>query len=646
MLDLTLREFFDRYGPTLAVVAALALLAVLVPTSGDGDGEVVAGSTTDTGPSATVAGQQATRDTVSTPSRSTGGGSAVTSGAASTDPAPVETASDALSDGAAALDSGTEGIESEETIAPSDVSASDYGPGVYPPPTPETQCRDDGALPGFDRYMPPCTPVFPGPNAGDTGSGVSEDKVRVVRFLGNPNPVESATLQALGVDDPEPVRDRADRALTHYFANHVETYGREIEVITFQGTGGDDDDEAARADAIDIADMDVFAVFAATPTGINAPVLGEELAARGVLCMCTTSEGKSYYKRNMPYIWSTLPDMEEYFSFIAEYWGKRLNGTEAKWADGDQSVPPLDTSTRKFGLIYIEGSGDRVDPEVQEALAHFNQELTRYGVELTESQGYTLDLARGQEQAINIMAKMKSAGVTTLACFCDPLTPVFFYEEATRSTYFPENFITGSILMDTTFFGRTYDKKQWENAFGISPLWVFFEDVSTSAGYRHFHHGDTDQEPGDEGIQINVRNAPIRTLMLGIHYAGPELTPENFQKGYIAAGRMGGGVKAPLVYYSKDSSTAYKDFTEVWWNPSQQGKDETGQEGVGGLMKSNGGARFELGEWPEVDQPPVFGDDPQPVFTSDEPPETFDHDADGHTHGDWDQDDRQVCRSC
>ena len=43
-------------------------------------------------------------------------------------------------------------------------------------------------------------------------------------------------------------------------------------------------------------------------------------------------------------------------------------------------------------------------------------------------------------------------------------------QAASNQNYHPEWVITGLALTDTTFFGRTYDKTQWKNAFGVSLL--------------------------------------------------------------------------------------------------------------------------------------------------------------------------------
>jgi hypothetical protein len=647
-MDLTVREVLDRYGPTLAVVAVLALLVVLLPGNASDSSDVLADQV-DNSSGLVDGGFEGDFD--GDTSGGSGGGSVrgASGGGSSAAVGGTDTGTDGgtgtTGPGGPGTDTGTDGPGGPTS------SSTQWGPGIFPKPGPETQCREDGRMPGFSFYQPVCVPKFSGNNGGATWKGVTAKTVKVVRIYGEVDPATEAALRALGAADTHATADRVDKALFHYFNNHVETYGREVTLDWYAATGADDDDEAARSDAAQLASDGVFAVYPSVATAVNEPILAEALAAKGVMCFCTTSESKSYYSRVSPYVWSSLPMVEEYYTHLAEYIGKRMARKPAKWAG--TSVPPLDTSVRKFGLIYIEGQGDRVNPGAAEALKHFKAELAKYGVSLTKDLGYKLELDRGQEQAINLIAQMKDAGVTSLACFCDPLTPVFFTKEATRSQYFPEHIITGSVLMDTTFFGRTYDQAQWQHAFGISPLWVFFTNVSTSSGYTAYHHGN----PGDpegrtacngepcEGVGINVRQAPIQLLFNGIHYAGPILTPQNLQLGFLRSGRTGGNVKAPLVYFTKDSPTAIKDLTEVWWNPSQPGLDETGRDGVGGLMKAQGGKRYEPGQWPTAN-PFAFSDDSKPIFTSDTPPETFDHDADGHTHGRSPDPKRQRCRSC
>ena len=73
-------------------------------------------------------------------------------------------------------------------------------------------------------------------------------------------------------------------------------------------------------------------------------------------------------------------------------------------------------------------------------------------------------------QAREILARMKAKGITTILYSGDPLAPKALTTEATGQDYFPEWVITGSALVDSTIFSRTYDQKQWAHAFGMSNL--------------------------------------------------------------------------------------------------------------------------------------------------------------------------------
>jgi hypothetical protein len=316
--------------------------------------------------------------------------------------------------------------------------------------------------------------------------------------------------------------------------------------------------------------------------------------------------------------------------------GKRLNGKPAKHAGRAPLGRGGFNDQRKFGLVYIEGSGADVNPRIKPAVESFKRELAKYGAKLEASVGYQFDIAQNQAQATNIVGQLVTAGVNHVIFVGDPLYPIFLTGEATRQGYNPEWMITGTGLLDTTFFGRTYDQNQWGRAFGMSPLWVFSDDASQSSGWRTLDH----VSPGiEKGAGANVVQSPIQLIFTGIHYAGPNLNPRNFADGLFAAPATGGRVNAPLVKFTKENPGAIKDFVEVWWDRNGSGRDELNNNGRGILVKSNNGARYQAGQWPQ-ENPFAFGDDPAPVFRTQEK-ETFDHDADGHTH-----DNDPPCRSC
>ena len=83
---------------------------------------------------------------------------------------------------------------------------------------------------------------------------------------------------------------------------------------------------------------------------------------------------------------------------------------------------------------------------------------------------YALDLSTAQQDATNVIAKLKSSGVTSVILAGDPVFPTFLTKEATAQGYFPEWVVLGYAYTDTAVFGRQYDQKQWAHAFGVSLL--------------------------------------------------------------------------------------------------------------------------------------------------------------------------------
>jgi hypothetical protein len=614
----TVREFFDRYGPAVAVVGVLAMLVILMPgnTSGS-DVEAIGpagggGVNQSGGGPGGDGGMDFDADGTDDPVDMTGaGGSGATSAAAGG------------GEGAGADGSGGGGGD--------DGGNGGGGGGAGPAgeaPADTTNCRPDGRQNGFAAYMPPCAEPFNGNNGGATARGVQGDKIIVTRFISQTNAATDAALTGAGADDSPQDTKRMHEALRRYFNTHYETYGREVVYVEVPASGPSDNDEAMRADAIKIADqIGAFANFGG-PT-----VLAEELAQRGVVCLCTVSLRSDFYTRNPPYIFGTLPTVDEYYVHLAEYIGKRLAGRPAKHAGDDLNpVQGFRGKNREFGLIYLEGAGSRVNPDAKLARDFFVQELAKYGVRLKAEASYLFDIARQQQQSTSIISKMRSEGVSNLLIMGDPLYPIFLTQEATRQRYFPEWLISGTGLIDTSFFGRTYDQSQWRNAFGISPLFVFWETKSKSIGWREYFHARPNDRPGDEGVAINVIRAPIQLLFTGIHMAGPNLTADTFAQGMFNYPATGGTPANPLSFFTRELPTQYKDFTEVWWNVNGRGLDEQDRMGNGILMKVDGGKRYRAGQWPQSD-PKVFVTEGA-VYTNDDPPGgyNYDHDHDGHEH--------------
>jgi hypothetical protein len=483
--------------------------------------------------------------------------------------------------------------------------------------------------------MPPCA-VLQGSNGGATARGVTKDKVTVVRYVGQQDPGTAAILEQAKLRDPEDVKQVGYEGLRTYGNQHYNTYGREVVFRTLNASGKGDNDEAMKADAVKIAnDIKAFAVIDGSPDAPIPTVLARELAQRGVVCVCTTSLSSRFYQEQPPYIiGSGLPTADEYATHAAEYIGKRLSGKKAQWAGDD--VNPAQryrTMNRRFGLIYLEGVNGRVEPEGVRAKDLFVKALAKYGVKFAATAGYIYEGGRNAQDVTTVIATMKNARVTTVLTLTDPLYPILITQEATRQGWFPEWFVTGSGLSDTTAAGRLYDNVQWRHAFGISPLWVTWKTASRSGGHRAFTHGDPDAGTTDGGVLIDIYAAFVGTMFTGIHMAGPNLTPDNFGKGMFSFPKTGGRPAAPLVYWTRAFPTAIKDFTEVWFDADRRGPDERGETGTGMMMKMNKGKRYLPGRWP-TSLPKAFVQDGTELAVSDDPKLSGDlpHEQDGHKH--------------
>ena len=185
-------------------------------------------------------------------------------------------------------------------------------------------------------------------------------------------------------------------------------------------------------------------------------------------------------------------------------------------------------------MIYLDTAEGVYRPGVD----FLERELARYGASLTDSISYESDISRAQEQARVIIARLKDRGVTTVLFSGDPLAPIFLTQEATRQQYFPEWVIPGGTLVDTNFFGRTYDQRQWAHAFGISQLWIRPPNAQAEAYYQHQQYFG---RPPTAAATPEIPYLEIHVLATGIHMAGPNLNPATFRDGLFAFPPSGGG---------------------------------------------------------------------------------------------------------
>ena len=553
-----------RYGPIIGIVAVVAIgIGVLVATRGDDDNKAVSDTT--------VATTEAPTTTSAAP----------TSSAPSSSSAPTESST-----------ASTEASGGPITYPLSWTQAKDKGITV------EWDARCDttrGRVAVPDFFAPECYAPFTGDNGGATAQGVTGDEITIVQYLGpNSDPIIKYITDAIANNDTNQQSFDTVSGLVDYFQTYYETYGRKVKLVLVEGTGIANDETAARADAVHIAqDIKPFMVWGG-PALTNA--FADELAANGIACIsCTPAQPPDFYVQRDPLIWGIAPGAEQSQVHVLEMIKKELIGKNATHA-GDEFV----NSPRKFGLLYIESSA------TSKALAdQFVADMATNGAPVAETVSYQLDPATIQQSASQAIAKFKAAGVTSVIFSGDPVAPRDFTKEATAQGYFPEWIVGNSTLVDTTAFARTYDQEQWKHAFGYSYLSARIDP--TNSGYYYLYKWFKGSEAPAKDT-VNVLGPQPGLFFAVLQGAGPNLNYDTFKQSLFAISQTQTALTAPSLgwgdkgLWNQPDYLGIDDATAIWWNPTATGPDEIRKDGTGMWEYVDGGARYLPGKWPTTDK--------------------------------------------
>jgi hypothetical protein len=469
---------------------------------------------------------------------------------------------------------------------------------------------DRGTIELPTRLAPPCVEPFPG-GGDDTG------EVEVVYYQSDPalDPAGAALVGATGADvDPE----SAARVIEDYvrlYNDVFETYGRRVVVETYTGTGAGDDPEAARADAIAIAERQPFAVIGGP--GQAGPAFATEVAERRILCLatCAWSAPDELIDEYAPYLWPLGPTPGQMVAMTSEAVG-RLAGPGPAVLAGD-------AETRRRDRVYALVRYDSPDGDYGAVFGGLADQLADHGIELETEVPFELDFARMQEAARTVVTRLKAAGVTTVIYAGDPLTPQALTAEATAQDYHPEWLLGTNILADTALFARQNDGDQWRHGFGLA-FGAARGERSTRDSWRIYEwaHG----EPPANNT-VGTLEPPLRMLFTGIHLAGAELTPETFRDGLFRSPVAGGGPTVPQTSWGDHGvwpgvdRGGVDDAALIWWDPDAAGEDETGAPGRGLYRYARGGRRYTVGDFPTSLEDAGLFDDRSSVTVYDEIPE-------------------------
>jgi hypothetical protein len=233
---------------------------------------------------------------------------------------------------------------------------------------------------------------------------------------------------------------------------------------------------------------------------------------------------------------------------------------------------------RVYGLVAPENA------EYQESVDRYTQNVQAAGFGFAKSLRYKLDINSMPNQASNIVAQLKDAGVTTVVCACDPvMLALGMTPKANEQGWEPEWLTSGLAFVEQDIVGQLIDGRQWQHAFGIA-FNADSEPIGGSFPYAAFKQIRPSDEPA---FGVEELYYQMYILALGIQLAGPNLTPQSFEAGMFSyPGRSG---PRGLWQFGPEDYTTVDDFREIWWDPD---KISPQNNKAGAWVELNGGARY------------------------------------------------------
>jgi len=439
------------------------------------------------------------------------------------------------------------------------VSGVHCGPGVRQVP--------------WSAYAPLCQPAFAGDNGGATAPGVTKDTITVTfRFAVTPAELQLASTLLGGVLGTE---QQAIQLMDDYiglFNRSYELWGRHVVLKVFQGQGdvlaesqGQDQAQAV-ADAAHAKSLGAFADVSGTI--FNTPPYDNALAEDQVISVGGLFPSATSMRQHAPYEYAPGPDCQKAAEASAAIIGRSMAHLPAIYA-GD---PAMHDRTRVFGLLAP-------DVPIYQACAGATTAVleNRYHVHIQTTVSYGLSLT-GQQEAANAIAQFKAAGVTTVLCGCDPLSPIYLTQAADAQHYRPEWVTLGFAEA----FSRLPAQDQWAHAVAGGLPTVPSRRQEAVTAYNLVDHRPI--PPSYNGIY-----EPLLLLFDALQAAGPDLTPQSFQAGFDSLPTSLPGGQYGRWEFGPGTVDPQADFTMQWWDPTAPSP----QDGIAGTWRPcNGGATY------------------------------------------------------
>jgi hypothetical protein len=458
----------------------------------------------------------------------------------------------------------------------------------------------------FSQYAAPCVGQFTGNNGGATYNGVTPNQITIaMRHTSDSSGPNSAAVNAEVVASGGVSYDTSeqyDQKLLAYFNRTFEFYGRQLKLVDFNGQGNETDEQTGQGQAAACADADSVATSVHAFGDMNYELNYEndpfdQCAARYHVYVPLGSAyfPESDYRQLDPYVWATAMNCQLLAQGTAEFVGKQIAPSPAKWAGMDGPLNMANTE-RKFGTYVPNNAGYQDCTNQQKSI-----EESQYGVAANrlDQYNYALDISTGPQDAQRAIVQFSANHDTTVILSCDPIAPVFLTQDAVQQNYHPEWMITGVALTDGDNWAQLWTQSEVQgHLFGLS------QSGATSIGLDP--NGEAAQVLKAAGVPLNPSSVydyyTLISLANQIQAAGPVLNPQNIAAGTHNLPVGGGPTGAAGTWHFGPTHTAIIDSRQVYWDGSKTSQADNKQ---GTYDQIYGGQRFQVGAFP-TGQPPYY----------------------------------------
>ncbi|MDQ1438208.1 MAG: hypothetical protein QOK43_1837 [Acidimicrobiaceae bacterium] len=493
---------------------------------------------------------------------------------------------------------GQTGCEVVEAAAATTTTVRPSSTAGAPPPVVRARvrrCVGDPPRQIEDPQSPACVNYWEGDNGGATWQGVTRDEIRVAypRYPGNAREVIDLWVE--------------------FFNRRFEFYGRKIRLVRYTPPGGTPvsaqfsaQDQRAIAEAADEADA--FASVFPRDAGYGQD-LYSELASRRIIGVESRpmSLTEDDLRRWHPYVWMYPPALDTFEANQAEWICRGLARRRARFGG-----PDVASSTRAFAIVVQRDPA--YGPSGVPNVDTLSEGLRRCGaapVRVVEVATSSSAAGRGADEAA--MADLRTAGATSITCYCDNNRLGSLQGAAAKGAYQPEWLLVPFWGQDSDLsaqvvqgqwpeqrshtFGLTVRNRPNENS--ATPWFWAAREVDPS---YDFSRGTTTGRDTLFGLYQQML-----LLASGIQGAGPNLTPQTFAAGLARTTFPNPGAGAPpyfqaAVGFPGGEHAMQQDVAAIWFSEGEESYD-TAQRGA--YCYVGGGRRWAAGGWPD-DELPFF----------------------------------------